>query len=223
MISRRQFATGGLAATAVLFLARLGSPALAQPSYPATIEILRRSRASEVHAYRQYTAFTRQAKADGYPGIAYLFTALATAELIHGQNFEKILARLGTEISPISESQVQVESTHQNLIKAAADELDSVYTFYPNILKELKPEGFQDAITMTTYAWESEKQHLDILKQIQEWTPDHFEEVASKIEDETGQYFVCQICGSTEIEIPEEKCPICNFPSENYRKIEPPI
>jgi len=186
------------------------------------VEILKRSRASEVGAYRQYTAFTRQAKADGYPGIAYLFTALATAELIHGQNFEKILARLGVEVTPIGESQVPVETTHQNLIKAAADELDSVNTFYPTILKELKPEGFQDAITVTTYAWESEKEHLDILKQIQEYTPDHFEEVASKIEDETGQYFVCQICGSTEIEIPKDKCPICKFPSENYRKIEPP-
>jgi rubrerythrin len=87
----------------------------------------------------------------------------------------------------------------------------------------LKPEGFQDAITMTTYAWETEKQHLDILKSIQRWTPNHFEAVAKKIENETGQYFVCQICGATMIEIPQGKCPICKFPSENLRKIKPPI
>jgi rubrerythrin len=91
------------------------------------------------------------------------------------------------------------------------------------MLKELKPEGFHDAITMTTYAWETEKQHLDILKSIQRWTPSHFEAVAKKIENETGQYFVCQICGATMIEIPKGRCPICRFSSENFRKIESPI
>jgi rubrerythrin len=223
MVGRRCVIGGGLAVAASIVLPKLGDSALAQTAYPKTREILQRSRVGEVDAYRQYAAFTKQAKADGYPGIAYLFTALATAELIHGRNFEKILARIGVEITPFAEHQVQVGSTQQNLLKAAADEIDSVYTFYPGMLKELKPEGFQDAITMTTYAWETEKQHLDILKSIQRWTPNHFEAVAKKIENETGQYFVCQICGATMIEIPQGKCPICKFPSENLRKIEPPI
>jgi hypothetical protein len=65
----------------------------AESTYPKTREILQRSHEGEIDAYRQYAAFAKQAKADGYPGITYLFTALATAELIHGQNFEKILAR----------------------------------------------------------------------------------------------------------------------------------
>ncbi|HXJ00077.1 MAG TPA: ferritin family protein [Micropepsaceae bacterium] len=223
MIGRRCVIKGGLAVAASIVLPQFGGTALAQTTYLKTREILQRSRDGEVDAYRQYAAFTKQAKADGYPGIAYLFTALATAELIHGQNFEKILARLGVEITPLAEHQIQVGSTQQNLIKAAADEIDSVDTFYPGMLKALRPEGFQDAITMTTYAWETEKQHLDILKSIQRWTPNHFEAVAKKIENETGQYFVCQICGATMIEIPQGKCPICKFSSENLRKIEPPV
>jgi rubrerythrin len=210
-------------AAASLVLPQLRSVALAQAAYPATIGILQRSRNGEVDAYRQYTAYTRQAKMDGYPGIAYLFTALATAELTHSQNFEKLLARLGVEITPRGELQVQIGSTQQNLIKAAADEIESVDTFYPALLNELKPEGFQDAITTTTWAWETEKQHLGILKSIQRWTPNHFEAVAKKIEKETGQYFVCQICGSTATSVPKGKCPICKFPSDNLRKIEPPI
>lgn len=168
-------------------------------------------------------AFTRQAKTDGYPGIAYLFTALATAELIHGQNFEKLLARLGVEITPHPERPIQIGNTQQDLIKAAADEIDSVDKFYPAMLRELKPEGFQDAITITTWAWETEEQHLGILKSIQRWTPNHFEAVAKKIEQETGQYFVCQIGGGTTVNIPKGKCPICKFPSDNLRKVEPPI
>jgi rubrerythrin len=152
-----------------------------------------------------------------------MFTALATAELIHGRNFEKVLASLGVDVRPSPQYQAQIASTRENLIKAAAEELDCVQKFYPDILKELKPEGLQDAITMTIYAWESEKQHFDILKEIQRWSPNHFEAVAKRIENETGQFFVCRICGSTAVQIPQEKCPICKFPSDNYRKVEPPV
>jgi rubrerythrin len=223
MVGRRYVIQAGLAAAAALALAQLRISALAQVSYPRTREILGRSRQTEVNAYRQYAAFTRQATTDGYPGIAYLFAALAAAELIHGQNFERILARLGVEIRPLAERAAEVESTRQNLIKAAADELDSVYTFYPGILRDLQPEGLQDAITMTTYAWETEKQHLDILKSIQRWTPKHFEAVARKIENETAQYFVCQICGATMVRMAQGKCPICRIAADNIRRIEPPI
>jgi rubrerythrin len=223
MVSRRHFVVGGLAGAAAMFAARARTAAQAQSPYTATKGILQQSRGSEADAYRQYVVFARQAKADGYPGIAYMFAALGTAELIHGQNFEKLLARLGVEATEPPQHPMKSANTRQNLIKAAADELYSVNTFYPGMLKQLKSEAFQDAITITRYAWESEKQHLSILKDIQAWTPNYFEEVAKKIEHETGQYFVCQICGSTAVQIPRSTCPICKFPTENYRKVEPPI
>lgn len=221
MIDRRGVIAGGLAATGTLLLVASQATA-AQAAYPQTIDLLQRSRSAELEAYRRYTAFSKKAKADHYPGIAYLFFALATAEFIHKQNFEKVLARLGVEIAPLAESQIIVESTQKNLIKAASNELNDVKVFYPEKLKDLKPEGFQDAITITTWAWETEKEHLDILEPILKWTPDYFEQVATKIENSTGQYFVCQICGSTAVKIPPERCPICKFPSENYRRIEAP-
>jgi rubrerythrin len=192
-------------------------------SYPVTREVIGRSREAEIQAHRRYAAFSQHAKADGYPGIAYLFTALAAAELIHGQNFEKILAGLGVELTPVAAREIQVGTTQQNLIKAAADELESVDTFYPGILAQLKPEALQDAITITTYAWDTEKQHLKILKSIQRWTPKHFEAVARKIEKETGQYFVCQVCGATLVKLPRGKCPVCKFSADNVHKVEPPV
>jgi rubrerythrin len=222
MLGRRKLLRGGLAAGVALVFPLGRSLALGQVAYPETRQVLQRSREGEVDAYRQYEAFAKRARADGYPGIAYLFTALSSAERIHAQNFEKILARFGVEITPLVEHPLQVGSTQQNLIKAAADEIESVDSFYPSMLKALKPEGFQDAITITTYAWETEKLHVDILKSIQRWTPNHFEAVARRIENETGQYFVCQICGATTVIVPPGKCPICQFSSENARRIEPP-
>ncbi len=219
MLDRRSMITGALAATGTLLLAP-PIAAAAQAAYPQTIDLLQRSRGAELEAYRRYTTFSKKAKADKYPGIAYLFFSLATAEFIHKQNFEKVLARLGIEIAPLAESQILVESTQKNLIKAASNELNDIKVFYPEMLKDLKPEGFQDAVTVTTWAWETEKEHLDILQPILKWTPDYFEAVATKIENSTGQYFVCQICGSTALKIPPNRCPVCKFPSDNYRKIE---
>ena len=134
MVSRRHFVVGGLTGTAALLLGRGGWAAPAQSPYTATKEILQQSRGSEADAYRQYVVFARQAIADGYPGIAYMFAALGTAELIHGQNFEKLLARLGIEASDPPQHPIQSANTRQNLIKAAADELNSVNTFYPDML-----------------------------------------------------------------------------------------
>ena len=223
MRTRRVVIMSGLAAIADPIFTRGGTATLAQTEYPATTAILQQSRSSETAAYRQYTAFSEQAKADGYPGIAYMFKAQAMAERIHQRNFEKILTRLQGDVTPLPQHRIDVGNTQQNLITAASDELDCVNRRYPDIMTLLKREGLQDAISITNYAWESEKQHLDILKEIQRWSPGHFEAVARKIENETGQYFVCTICGSTVIQIPKEKCPICHFPSENYRKVEAPI
>jgi rubrerythrin len=172
--------------------------------------------------YHQYVEFGRKAKVEGYRGIAYLCTAFATAELIHAQNFAKILSRLDVEIVPVSKPKMAVSSTRDNLMKAANDEIDDIDTFYPDMIKHVSPEGVQDAITFATFAWESEKQHRDILTKIQRWAPWFFEKVAKSIDEKTDQYFVCQICGSTMDEIPPDTCPICHFSSEHYRKIEYP-
>ena len=224
-LSRRQIIVTGLFAAASLVLG-LGwgnrRSWAANSSYPNTIEFLRIAHKREVKMYHQYLEFGRQAKVEGYRGIAYLCSAFATAELIHAQNFAKILTRLEVEIVPHSKPQITVGSTSDNLVKAVNDEMDDIDNFYPGMVKNMNPEGFQDAISFATFAWKSEMQHRDVLMKIQQWAPWFFEKVAKTIDEKTDQYFVCQICGSTMDEIPPDKCPICHFSSEHYRKIEYP-
>jgi rubrerythrin len=222
MISRRFVLQAGLATTTLVFVPRTGT-VFAQGAYPQTEAVLRRAREAETAAHFQYVAFTRQAVADGYPGIAYLFTAFATAERIHGLNFEKVLAGMGVEATPVEERDHRIGTTKENLIKAATDELASVNMFYPGMLKELAAEAMGEAVRFATYAWNTEKLHLGILKSIERWTPKHFEAVARKIENETAQYLVCQVCGATMIKLPRSACPVCRFPPENIHRIEPPV
>jgi rubrerythrin len=221
-LSRRQILATGLFATASLVLGLGNRVSWATTPYPKTIKFLQLAHKREITMYRQYVEFGRKAKVEGYRGIAYLCAAFATAELIHAQNFAKILSRLDVEIVPVSKAQMTVSSTRDNLMKAANDEIDDIDSFYPDMIKQVNPEGVQDVITFATFAWESEKQHRDVLMKIQRWAPWFFEKVAKTIDEKTDQYFVCQICGSTMDEIPPGKCPICHFSVQHYRKIEYP-
>ena len=221
-LSRRQILATGLFATASLVLGLGNRVSWATTPYPKTIKFLQLAHKREITMYRQYVEFGRKAKMEGYRGIAYLCAAFATAELIHAQNFAKILSRLDVEIVPVSKAQMTVSSTRDNLMKAANDEIDDIDSFYPDMIKQVNPEGVQDVITFATFAWESEKQHRDVLMKIQRWAPWFFEKVAKTIDEKTDQYFVCQICGSTMDETPPDKCPICHFSVEHYRKIEYP-
>lgn len=183
---------------------------------------MRTAREREIVVSYRYIEFGRKARDDDYRGIAYLFTAFAASEAIHASNFEKILLRLDAQVAPIPKPAVRVGSTRENLIRAVDEEMDSIEDFYPRLLDQLKPEGHEDAMTSVRYAWMSEQQHRDKIRQIQRWSGTLFERVAKTIDQKTGLYFVCHICGSTLNAIPAEQCPICKRPATHYQRIEPP-
>jgi rubrerythrin len=190
--------------------------------YAATIASLQQAHEAETRTYQRYVDFARQAKAEGYRGIAYLFITFANSELIHAQNFGRILARLDVETRSIDRAATTQRTTRENLLIAADTELESIDAFYPRLLARLQPEGHEDAIRAATYAWSSEKQHREIVQQIRKWSPTFFDQVAKSIDEKTGQYFVCQLCGSTVNAVPPDRCAICAMPSSHYRKIEVP-
>ena len=196
-------------------------PAGAAP-YPATIAAMQAARETETSVYLHYNAFSQRAAQEGYQGIAYLFTAFSASEQVHAANFGKILTQLKGELAPLPKPTIRAGSTRDNLLRAAEGEMHSIDSFYPKLLEQLKPEGHDDAMNAVKYAWSSEQQHRDKIKQILRWAPTFFEKVARTIDEKTGRYFICQICGSTVNVIPAATCPICKFPSAQYRGIEPP-
>lgn len=219
-VTRRRFMSG-LAGAGVVG----ARPVFAsdRETFPVAVGVLRQARDREMMLYYRYVEYARHARLEGYNGIAYLFTAFAAAEFLHAQNFNKILTRLGVEIEPASKPDVQVGRTKANLLTAAALEREDVDSFYPALLGRLKQEQVDDAVTFVTYAWLSEKQHRAIVGKILKWAPSFFETVAKQIDKESGQYFVCQSCGSTVNQVPADRCVVCNQPVASYRKIEAPV
>lgn len=210
---------GGMLALPALLLASRRARATA---YPVTAAAMREAQVAEMGVYYRYTDFARKAQQDGYRGIAYLFAAFAAAEFVHAGNFGRIQAGLGSEVPPIAKPAFSVGSTRDNLMAAAEGEIRSVDDHYPRLLDRIRPEGHADAMASVSYAWETEKRHRDKIRQVQRWSPSFFEQVAKVIDQKTGQYHVCQLCGCTLHQVPTTNCPVCNNLPRHYRLIEPP-
>ena len=191
----------------------------AAPDFPETSLALKDARLNELRAYKQYVVFAQRADAESYPGIAYLFTALGTSELIHAQNYERVLSVLGHAIEEINPPEIETQGTKDNLIAAAEAELNTIEIFYPSVMERIQPEQNADALRTVGYSWASHKQHRQLIEKVLRWSPSMFETVSRRIDENTDRYYVCQICGSTGIEIPESVCPICTYSIDNYRMI----
>ncbi len=219
-LSRRPLLLGCVGAFGALAFVHSGIRVLAAPAqYPETIEALSRAAGAEMTAHLRYVGFAGQAHDEGYRGVAYLFTGLATSKLIHAQNYHRILAQLGESIDFGAARQTKIDDTQTNLISAAEAELNTIDNVYPEILQRLASEHLDAAILNVTYAWESHKQHRDLIAKILRWSPSFFESVAKKIDGRTDKLYVCAICGSTLHEVPSEQCPICRFEVSHYRLI----
>ncbi len=193
----------------------------AAAEYGQTVAALGYAFQREMDAHRRYVDFAGAASQEGYKGIAYMFMAFATSEGVHARNFRGLVTALGGQANA-APTAIDRGTTKQNLIAAVDDEIDSIDDLYPRTLERITPEGNAEAMRLVKFAWESERQHRDLLQRIRRYSPMFFDQVARTVDEKTGLYFVCQTCGSTVSEIPSPKCPICASPPDRYRQVPIP-
>ena len=175
----------------------------------------------ETDAQRRYVDFAGVANQEGYKGIAYMFMSFAASEGVHARNFKGLVARLGGQANA-APTTIKRGTTKQNLIAAVDDEIDSIDAFYPRTLERIRPDGNAEAMKLVKFAWESERQHRDLIQKIRRYSPMLFEQVAKAIDEKTGLYFVCQTCGSTLNKVPSPNCPVCAGTPEQYHQVPIP-
>ena len=88
-------------------------------------------------------------------------------------------------------------------------------------MSQVGAEGLEGAVLAVQYSWQSHQQHLDIINKIRRWSPTMFETVARRIDKRANRYYVCEVCGSTVVELPKAKCPVCTVDTSHYRQIAP--
>jgi rubrerythrin len=162
-----------------------------------TTENLQAAFAGESQANRKYLAFAKQAEKDGYPQIAKLFRAVAAAETVHAHNHFRILGGVGT--------------TEENLKAGIAGESYEIESMYPEFIAEAEAAGEKKALNSFKWAWEVEKEHVQIFQQV----------LTNMGADIAGlDIWICPVCGSTHIGVRPEKCPVCGTPGERFELIE---
>jgi rubrerythrin len=195
-------------------------------AYPETISVMRTALQGELTAHVKYLAFSKKAREEKYPRIAYLFSALAESEGIHSRSFLKVLKDLN-DAGDVSALDTLLRDTKGNIRNSSTGELEEIDVRYPRFLERLKTEKRDDAISALTHAWLAEKQHRDLIATLALGSGALFGFLASLIEGKPVEYFVCQSCGST-LSTPEmpknpgDPCPICHSPLSEYQKLEQP-
>ncbi len=161
-----------------------------------TYENLKKAFAEEAQANRKYLAFSEKAEEEGYPQIAKLFRAAATAEAIHARAH---LEKLGW-----------IKSTEENLTQAIGGEKHEAEKIYPAMILHAKEEKDKAAEIGFTWAREVEAEHAELYKKA--------------LSDMEGagevDYYVCSGCGHTQEGEPKGNCPVCGAPKEKIKKID---
>jgi len=158
-------------------------------------ENLREAFAGESQANRKYLAFAKAADKEGFAQVAKLFRAAAEAETIHAHNHLSALKGIG--------------KTEQNLKQAIAGETHEFKNMYPAMIADAESEGDKTALRTLSYANEVEKVHAAL-----------YQKALEKMGNlDSGDYYVCSVCGYTcENEAPD-KCPVCGANAKAFNKI----
>ncbi len=163
-----------------------------------SIENLKAAFAGESQANRKYLAFARQADEEGFPQVAKLFRAAAEAETIHAHNHLRALKGIG--------------STRDNLMEAIAGETHEFKTMYPAMIEDAKAEGETMALRSFIYANGVEKVHAGL-----------YTAALDKLErggGETGDYYVCPVCGHTVSGAPPMTCVFCGVEGKDFIRVD---
>ena len=179
-----------------------------------TIENLKMAYLAEVMASEKYTAYAEQAKKEGYPQIAILFSAVAKSEAIHAANHKTVLERMGDKIQE-TEPEFITNSTKENLASAIDGETNEINSMYPDYIATAKAENALDAAKSMRWAMETEKKHLPMYKNALDALN------ANKVTALPKVYFVCPKCGNTyNVPTPEIECSFCGTKSGKFIKFD---
>jgi len=153
--------------------------------------------AGESMAYMKYSIWADKADAEGKPGVARLFRAIAHAERVHAGNHLRVLGG--------------VLETADNLQHAIEGENHEVTEMYPAFKAVAELQNEKAAVRSTHWALETEKIHEGMFEKAKQ-------AVVSGKDAEFGDIWVCPICGYTMEGTPPDACPICQAKKEKFQK-----
>ena len=170
---------------------------------------LRSAYGGESQAHMRYAIYADRAKKEGFPNVARLFTAVASAEKVHASNHYRNIKTKGATTTA-SGAIFGTRSTAEDLQAGVDGETFEVEEMYPAYKVVAASQGEKAAEISFNWALETEKVHLALYKKAKE-------AVEQGKDADLGKIQVCTICGFTvEGEAPD-RCPICGAKKEMFK------
>ena len=129
-----------------------------------TLENLMKAFAGESQARNRYTFYAAIARKEGYKQIEAVFLETADNELDHAKQFYRLLAKYLDAVTTVpveltAAYPVALGDTSQNLLSAAAGELEEWSSLYAEFSSTAQAEGFSDVAAMFRIIISIEKRH----------------------------------------------------------------
>ena len=160
-----------------------------------TNEDLQNAFAGESQANRKYLAFAKKAEDEGYDQVAKLFRAAAAAETVHAHNHLRVMGG--------------IKSTKENIEEAIEGETHEYTKMYPAMILQAEKEENKKALNSFDIANKVESIHASL----------YAKALDNLGNNESVDYYVCQICGNTVEKSAPDNCHICNAPASKFTKI----
>ncbi len=153
--------------------------------------------AGESQANRKYLAFAKKADDEGFKQAAKLFRAAAAAETVHAHKHLKVMGG--------------IKSTKENLQEAIEGETHEYTKMYPQMILEAEKEGGNEkALQSFDFANKVESIHASLYRKA----------LDNLGNNESVDYYVCQVCGNTVENEAPDNCHVCGAPSSMFTKID---
>ena len=137
----------------------------------------------------------KRLKMKGLVQVAKLFRAAAEAETVHAHNHLRVMGG--------------VKSTKENIEEAIEGETHEYTKMYPAMLLQAEKEKNKKAINSFDIANKVESIHASL----------YAKALDNLGNNESVDYYVCQICGNTVENSTPDNCHICNAPASKFTKI----
>lgn len=175
------------------------APTPVPPQIGDTKANLQKAFANEMNAKERYTTFAKQADREGYPAVAQLFRACATAEQVHADRIVHAIAVVGGEARVLLD-RVTTGTTAENLQASIQAEDYEVNEFYPALLARAHADLEPEAVRGMTFALAAEREHGRLLRA-----------ALATLDQRPAPHplYVCSYCGRTVETLDAGKCPTC--------------
>lgn len=160
-----------------------------------------------------FSAYATYAQDEGLPQVATFFRAIAKSSSIHAANFQKVLQKMGTTVTPrkpviiFKTNQLHIEESFRSVRLEAGIK-------YAEYIEQGKKDGETNAVKALRWAKETEQAGLQLFLNVEQALTN------GSTASLPSFYWICPKCGNLyDVPDPEDECSYCYTEKTKFVKV----